>query len=659
MNKPRGQSKGISTIEGGLIPNAEPVKARIQSHGVLLLFDRNSGVLIHRAGDCGQLLGLKATEWSDAKALLGIDINDLVDCCSLNSSGAPVYIGEIQPKGRKPLAMLGHITGVFVAVELMAGDDKITSASALDLAGVISNGINSCKNIGEACGIAVEHVRAIVGFDSIRVYQFLGESASITAGSRPPDVVVYLGSQDQETSLSAHSWTSDQRNPLHVIPDLASPPVAIEPAPSSSLDLSRCILRSGTSDRIQEMMDVGFRASISISLLVEGKLWGLIGCFHPKPRSVSVVAQLLCRHVAITLSAFVGGFRNAKSTRSGSIPNDGLVSILEGMRTSDDPERKLRTSGDQLKQLIECSGFVLLDKDQLITGAGEFPVGENLRNLSVFMEAKLGNRISYSIDRLGDEYANAPAVASYASGVLSIRLEAWRPLMALWLRPAQFEDNEWSREAVSGQSRPWTRCDIEVVELFRVWVGYAMQRHHLIKLNAELADANALLSMQATTDPLTELPNRRLFNQRLESEWERARREKKLLALVAIDIDLFKEYNDCLGHPAGDECLKKVAHAISSSCRTIDVAARLGGDEFALILPGLDVSGATMVAERVRMTVEGLRIEHPNTAGGIVTISLGVASGSPAEGSKVSEVLSAMDRALYRAKAGGRNETSG
>jgi diguanylate cyclase (GGDEF)-like protein len=183
------------------------------------------------------------------------------------------------------------------------------------------------------------------------------------------------------------------------------------------------------------------------------------------------------------------------------------------------------------------------------------------------------------------------------------------------------------------------------------------ERYRLIE-RFEQEEANALLEALAATDPLTGLSNRRLFDERLQAEWQRMLRNGQSFALVAIDIDWFKKYNDCFGHPAGDDCLKQAADAIAASCRSIDFAARLGGEEFGMLLPEVDAGGAAAAAERVRGAIERLGLEHPHGEGGLVTISVGVALGSPLKHADVSQLICAADRALYRAKAGGRNRVS-
>jgi diguanylate cyclase (GGDEF)-like protein/PAS domain S-box-containing protein len=171
----------------------------------------------------------------------------------------------------------------------------------------------------------------------------------------------------------------------------------------------------------------------------------------------------------------------------------------------------------------------------------------------------------------------------------------------------------------------------------------------------KLQVANQRLEELATTDELTQLANVRCFRERIALEHQRAQRYGSKFALIFIDADHFKHYNDRNGHPAGDELLKQLAWIIRRSCRNLDLAARYGGEEFVVLLPETDWKQAIVVAERIRRTVEG----HPFLHGtaqplGKVSVSLGVAS-FPADGDTVEAVLSAADQALYAAKEGGRN----
>lgn len=173
----------------------------------------------------------------------------------------------------------------------------------------------------------------------------------------------------------------------------------------------------------------------------------------------------------------------------------------------------------------------------------------------------------------------------------------------------------------------------------------------------EMLAAQHEASVLAEFDALTGLANRRRFDRVLAQEWRRAQRERQPLALVMVDVDHFKRFNDRYGHPAGDVCLRRVAALVGAAARRpADLAARLGGEEFALLLPGTGLAGAAYLARDLRAGVLALGIPHADGAEGVVTISAGVAARRPvASDFDTSALVQAADRALYRAKARGRN----
>ncbi|MBV6822419.1 PleD family two-component system response regulator [Pseudomonas sp. PD9R] len=174
----------------------------------------------------------------------------------------------------------------------------------------------------------------------------------------------------------------------------------------------------------------------------------------------------------------------------------------------------------------------------------------------------------------------------------------------------------------------------------------------------QLLDTNLVLQRLMNSDGLTGLSNRRHFDEYMELEWRRSLREQSQLSLLMIDVDYFKTYNDTFGHLEGDEALRKVAAAIrDASARPSDLPARYGGEEFALVLPNTSQGGARLVAEKLRMTVEALKIPHISPSeGSSLTISIGLSTITPVAGSNCRELISAADKGLYLAKNNGRNQ---
>ncbi len=161
----------------------------------------------------------------------------------------------------------------------------------------------------------------------------------------------------------------------------------------------------------------------------------------------------------------------------------------------------------------------------------------------------------------------------------------------------------------------------------------------------------------ASSDGLTQLANRRRFDEYLVQQFWVAAREKELLSLILCDIDFFKLYNDTYGHQAGDECLRMVAKAIQRSAkRPADLVARYGGEEFAIILPQTNLKGALRVAKEIQIRVKDLQIPHiASEVSEYITLSVGIASLVPTHDLSPTELVAATDRALYQAKKTGRD----
>lgn len=175
---------------------------------------------------------------------------------------------------------------------------------------------------------------------------------------------------------------------------------------------------------------------------------------------------------------------------------------------------------------------------------------------------------------------------------------------------------------------------------------------------AQLEDANKRLNFISREDTLTKVPNRRMFDERLKEEWRRARRHKSSLTLLIIDLDHFKQYNDKYGHALGDQCLAKVAKALSGVERRAGaLLARFGGEEFVFILPGCDAQSAKIVAERALNAVSRLNIPHENSPiAPYVTISIGGKSAIPSKMNNQQQLFVDADIALYQAKNRGKNQ---
>jgi diguanylate cyclase (GGDEF)-like protein len=264
-------------------------------------------------------------------------------------------------------------------------------------------------------------------------------------------------------------------------------------------------------------------------------------------------------------------------------------------------------------------------------------------------------RTPFDLDIIGKNLGDLPTVKRVMSepsgSYTGISYSTHRPRLYVW--------RDSTRPLVVLVGKQWS----DIYELWRMEmtrIGALMSALILFVLGVTLflareigrrAAAEDKLEELATTDALTGLRNRRKFDAVIDAEWRRAARQRKPVALLMIDADYFKTYNDTFGHQAGDELLVGIAICISDSVqRAGDCVARYGGEEFAVLLPGLSPAEALGVAETIRLKVEQWCGESA-----ITTVSVGVASLVPGGSADWNRLVKAADKALYAAKASGRN----
>jgi diguanylate cyclase (GGDEF)-like protein len=274
--------------------------------------------------------------------------------------------------------------------------------------------------------------------------------------------------------------------------------------------------------------------------------------------------------------------------------------------------------------------------------------GTNARLVVGFNESEILGNINKQV---------AIALTVLATMTMAVLLAFWfggewmivRPIRVLADKAVRFGRGEFAADPTL------VRPPAEFVPLDRALDNMAKQ---LAMWEQELKKANQRLDRLAMIDELTKLGNRRWFDVKLHDEWHACAARRAPVALLLIDVDHFKRFNDRYGHLEGDACLQAIAHTIASvASRPIDAAARYGGEEFTVLLPGSDVEAAFTMAESMRTAVEKLAIDHADSLRQCVTISIGVASMPADDRVEPQQLVEAADAALYRAKRRGRNVT--
>lgn len=325
---------------------------------------------------------------------------------------------------------------------------------------------------------------------------------------------------------------------------------------------------------------------------------------------------------------------------------------------SDNP--KIRAAGDLIRgaRTPEGLGFVKVnDERQLVHWQTlQLPDGPALTVCFALPESRFASTAVEALRNLGV----LSMVFVLLGALLSVLAANWlaRPLSSLSL---------WAQQMAADHppsTLPMASPIQEVSSLAHTVNDMARRLHrHASDLEQQVAErtaaleaANRQLATLSETDGLTGMANRRRFDEFASTEWSRATRNGHDLALLLLDVDLFKPYNDHFGHQKGDEALKQVAAVLMNAARRPgDLAARYGGEEFAIVAAHTGMAEALAMAEGVRAAVEGLAIAHPSSPSGVVTISVGVCVIGPAHPRPLTQWIAKADEALYRAKAQGRN----
>ncbi|MDQ6989642.1 MAG: diguanylate cyclase, partial [Mariprofundaceae bacterium] len=200
-----------------------------------------------------------------------------------------------------------------------------------------------------------------------------------------------------------------------------------------------------------------------------------------------------------------------------------------------------------------------------------------------------------------------------------------------------------------------THTGVILIIIFLVHYAILKFRYH----DASEVRLRKKIEEQSMLDGLTNLPNRRSFDRALQQEWQHCLRADSPLALLLCDIDFFKNYNDSLGHLAGDECLKKVARSLRKAAqRPTDFVGRYGGEEFVFVLPNTDLEGASKVAKSVHQHLLASKIQHgASEVSEHITMSIGIAACIPSQDDSAMALLESSDKRLYAAKEHGRNRS--
>nr|WP_275823697.1 diguanylate cyclase [Fodinicurvata sp. CAU 1616] len=649
------------------------------------------------AGDFGGFLGKEIAAKGGALAdLAGDSLESLIARSGEPLSHIPIYLTTLNGSPRGPLVLLAHILnsdGPVVVEFIPAKDPEAFPADYQNstprllsrLRGTIER-ISSAESLDDAFNRTTRAISQITGYDRVLLYRFLEDgTGTVVAESKTAELSSYLDHRFPASDLPTQARELYRTSRFRLIPDVNYKPAplrALNGSDEPSLDMSHSLLRSVAPVHLQYLRNLGVSGYMSLSLLVEGELWGLIACHNSTSRVIPYETQEECCHIAELLSRQIESRQREAAFSKKAQMDAASTALLRSIVAMDQDEYALLGRGSELLDVVPAHGVAVTYQDK-VAAYGTNPGDAAILHLRDALAAKMGEEGFYATHCLARDVPAARAFTPRAGGVLAIRLSVNTRALVLWFLAEQIEEIKWVgnphestfldeetgklnprassavwRETVRGRSRPWLAAELAAARFFQERAAFVFQSRYVADLNESLRLANQELANLASTDGLTGLANRRIFQERLRSEWARALREEAPLSLVMLDIDYFKRYNDHYGHPAGDQCLAAVAKAIDGIAkRPGDLAARTGGEEFAVLLPATDLQGAEAMAEQLRQRITGLQLPHSLNPEGIVTVSLGVAATRPhrSDAETRHRLVLAADVALYDAKNSGRN----
>jgi diguanylate cyclase (GGDEF)-like protein/PAS domain S-box-containing protein len=656
----------------------EPVHApgAIQSWGALLVADAADLIVRHASANLGEHFGIAA------QAALGRPLGALLDPETLREFLASRH--EISPPGllRSALPPASHgVTHPIVArqfggallVEIKPTDELDQPPREWTDARRLVDGLRSAPSTTELLGYAASEIRRVTGFDRALVYRFDPTGhGEIVAEDRAPDLEPLLGLHYPASDIPRQTRLLYLRQRVRVIADVASPPVPLLSAPgvTASPDLSISVLRAASPLHLDYLRKMGVRATVAVSLTVQGVLWGMLVCHHRTPRLATSAHRTLADLIGQFTALMIPTLAEAEARATETARATQVAAIVARLATRHDGAaglaRALPDLADQMLAVCDAPAAIARIGGSTVS-LGDAPVGDQAaRLLDRLLAAATHERDVFAHDAIRHMLPADAASDGWAGALILPALHGLTDAIA-WLRPEQATTVRWAGdprrsamsatpdgklaarqsftlwlEQVRGRSRPWQPHDLAAARALRREIDQHIARSSEIELER-----------LRNHDPVTGLANRSVLKARLEHGSGR----RVSSCLLIVDLDRFKAVQDALGEASGDALLRQASDRLTRIASPVGaMVARIGGSEFAVFGDRIAHEAAAAMAETIRLELgEAFQIGDKTIA---ITASVGIAAVSAdAPGLAPGDLLSHADLALQAAKQGGGNRT--
>lgn len=651
------------------------VPGTIQPYGTLLALRGEDLVPVYVSANAGEHLGIAPRDLLGAPiaTTLGARMDDQVRRLMADCAPDGQDPGFIRLNDGTSWDATWYRTDDLAVIELEPADG-MDEGEAAETAAALLRGLRAAIDRLESetseddlhVAKAAE-IRRLTGFDRVLIYQFHPDDhGEVIAEDRAPEAQSYMGHHFPAADIPPQARRLYMLNPVRGVADAQATPVGLVGlggAPGTALDMTRSALRSLAPVHREYLRNMGVAASMSISLVRDERLWGLVACHNLTPRRVGARVRTACR-----LLAQVGAMQLVSvERRQRGLHRERLVrlhrDLVGGMSAAGSLAEGLIDPGLGVMRLVDADGLLVVVEGERAS-TGHTPSDADIDSVMAAL-ARHGRDEPMARD---DLTLSAASDGGLLPGALAVALPGSADDVVIWFRREQARRIAWAGdpnatlrqepgdapdrlrprlsfeawvEQVRGRSAPWTRQQIDSARS----VGRALA-------DAMLTRAQERLAHLGLHDALTGLANRLQFEGLLEGALDRAIIEDSRLAVLFVDLDRFKAVNDELGHAAGDALLRECAGRLRGAVRNGDVAARVGGDEFMVLCEGVSPEQARAVAERVTAA-----FTQPFSLGGqlvTVTASVGLALSRP--DSDAHSLVTRADTAMYRAKRTGRRD---
>ena len=647
---------------------------QIQSHGGILVLDKKLRVIQYSENIINlldttveQLLNSPVSDFLESE-----NINENITAWLIEKNNKYKRIDWKSPQNTIKIWVCPHQVseGTILEIEPLIEND-IEDNTLFDLMQHVVDGMKlttSSQRIQELIQNSCNEIQKITGFDRVLAYQFdeHDDSGVVVGETITNNTESYLGLHFPATDIPQSVRALYLKMPIRYIPSidykLKKILPEINPVTKTYLDLSSTSLRMVAPVHIQYLKNMGVVSALSIAIIHNNKLWGLIACHHKKPKYLSVNLRLILMLIGNTLGIQIASLVCSKEYLLEQRTANLLTSLTEAVHKEDSLLYALDCNYQNIMELVGATGMSIYFQNNLLR-YGKTPTEDQVMALIKWLSS---NPIQsfFATSSLPLTFKPGVKYKDIACGLLVIpiiRLQNhyiifYRPEIihsVFWAgNPSQLlkcDDNKYSprdsferfMQTIKKQAIPWTSHDIKAAEFIRSTI-----------VNKQLQD---LLQVQAMHDPLTGLLNRLYLDQQLEIELSRAKRKSQHLTVILTDLDLFKRINDNFGHQAGDYVLAEFAGFLKNCFRGYDYIYRYGGEEFLILLPDTTEPDALKKAEILRREIKQLKLKFSGIELPAISISAGIAV-YPSNGSDGRALIAAADIALYKAKSTGRDK---